>query len=261
MADLLFLLVGIVWFMGGSLSTLFMLDLLSDKNRRKPIDMAALFVVGALVTLATITLLRIIRVAIENPHMIPLDNKHLFTPVIYTGWLAFIPSALVGGVVLVIVGARAAIIGDIELPEAEIVTGVPLSPFHQGITWLVLLIWMPLGFFYWVPLMIRSSIAFVVFLVHEALLSSGHIGPARAALDRAIRFYPDGFLRISSAAHGARQKRKATVDTGWLAVGVETLWALIVWIGIVTLWFGRPALLTTVIHSISIPDMVQGIPH
>jgi len=256
MADLVFLVVFLAWFAGAPMSIFLVIGLLFDNNRRKPTDMVALFVVATLATLATTTLLRIILLGIENPRLVPIENKHIFTALIYTGWLAFIPGALAGGVALVLVGARTAIIGDAELPEAEILTGVPPSAFHQAITWLVLLIWMPVGFFYWVPLVARSSIAFVAFLVHEALLSTGHIGPARVALDRAIRFYPDGFFRIMSASRGARQKRIVTVSTGWLAFALETIWALTVWFGIVTLWFGPPALLTSAIHS-ALPGMPQ----
>jgi hypothetical protein len=73
-----------------------------------------------------------------------------------------------------------------------------LSPLILGIGGFVLLIWSVVGFYLWIPLLIRTCAAFSAAIIGTVV--SGHdMSRAERALNEAIVFYSKGFAVITQS--------------------------------------------------------------
>ena len=76
----------------------------------------------------------------------------------------------------------------------------------KGITWLIvgtaMLVWLMIGFVFWIPLLIRAAIGFCVEVVN-ATLTNRSAEAAGNMLRRAVGFYHSGFVVALEAIHGS----------------------------------------------------------
>jgi hypothetical protein len=114
---------------------------------------------------------------------------------------------------------------------------VLVSVLYSAVGIATLTLWEIVGLVFWLPLLIRTTILFLVAVLHDTLTGTGDaMRSAQLGLDVAIGFYVRGFMRIS----GAIRRQHATERSGeyhapaWGRMVMECLWASIVLFA--TLW-------------------------
>jgi len=128
------------------------------------------------------------------------------------------------------------------LEEEE--TSLLVSAIYIAVGAVLLFSWTIIGFVFWIPMLVRTTILFMVVVLHDSLTGSGEvIGQGQRGLDVAVTFYVNGFIRITEALRRRRVVGKSEQHhpTGWGRMALELLWSIAVWS--VGLWalFGFPA--------------------
>lgn len=116
-------------------------------------------------------------------------------------------------------------------PTAFIVSMVKLS-----VVILTTVIWIPLGFFFWVPLLGRSVAIFSVMVLFSALTRTD-ARLIQQQLEQSIEFYPRGFRIIFDvlASPLTNSTTHETIPLGKFArhIVVELIWAGLFWTTII----------------------------
>lgn len=110
---------------------------------------------------------------------------------------------------------------------------------ETGLRWLVqtvaLLLWVPFGFVFWLPFLLRRTVTYV-FAVLYAGLTGGDTDEASQRWEDAIAFYRLGFQRIIHAFRDEEEDRQSGLGRGDRASGSrigrfvrELVWAAAVW--------------------------------
>jgi hypothetical protein len=109
-------------------------------------------------------------------------------------------------------------------------------------------LWAVIGFFLWVPLLIRTILIFSVAVTHAAI-SGQHADNLREPLRIACGFWIDGFRIISETtfARSGRETRRRP-DIRFVRLVGETLWAGCLWLLLVWAW--RPTLAHSLLYSL-----------
>jgi hypothetical protein len=122
----------------------------------------------------------------------------------------------------------------------------------QLLLWVMLLIvwgvWAPVGFFLWIPLLIRVTLVFAGLVVH-AVITRRNLHGLRSHLEAAIDFWFYGFRAArDTILHPDRLETQADEPPKVQLVLVYMLWALAVWL--VAAWFLTPQLLHQLFESV-----------
>ena len=111
-----------------------------------------------------------------------------------------------------------------------------------GVQSVALLLWAPLGLLFWLPLLLRRTVAYVLAVLRSGLTGSEVEAPRRR-WEESVHFYRVGFLRIVHAFGDAeRFPDRPGPDEGSLAF--ELLWSAAVWTALLWLtglWADAPA--------------------
>lgn len=122
-------------------------------------------------------------------------------------------------------------------PSERLVTGA-----ETGLRWTIqsvaVLLWVPFGFLFWLPFLLRRTVAYV-FAVLVAGLTGGEPERAGRRWEQAVAFYQLGFRRIVYAFRRERRPedpaaRRARESRGVVRFLLESVWAVLVWAG--ALW-------------------------
>lgn len=97
-----------------------------------------------------------------------------------------------------------------------------------------LLLWVPFGFVFWLPFLLRRTVAYVFAVLHAGL-TGGETDRAERRWEQAVGFYQFGFRRIVHAfrSEGAppeapgRERREP--DDAPRRIVLELAWAAVVW--------------------------------
>jgi hypothetical protein len=93
----------------------------------------------------------------------------------------------------------------------------------------LLVVWGIVGFFIWVPLLFRTSMAFAVSLL-QCTLTGGEMNYAARALDHAKTFYFSGFRQLKdSVFHPTNPTTGTAMTTNVWRLFMEVVWAFVVW--------------------------------
>lgn len=117
---------------------------------------------------------------------------------------------------------------------------------ETGLRWAVqsvaLLLWAPVGLLFWLPLLLRRTVAFVLAVLRAGLTGS-EVEMPRRRWEESVHFYRVGFLRIVHAfGDEERFPDRPGPEDGSLAF--ELLWSAAVWTALLWLtglWPDAPA--------------------
>ena len=126
----------------------------------------------------------------------------------------------------------------------------------RALTWLIvataMMVWLLIGFFFWVPLLIRAAFGFSVSVV-RATLTGQSAEAAGIMLRRAVDFYRSGFVTaLEAMQEGSRQPKDRTVvpihgEEEELAIDTRGLinevgWTVLIWYLLISLlgWTSWP---------------------
>ncbi len=110
--------------------------------------------------------------------------------------------------------------------------------FNFVFVW-IFFVWTLVGFFVWIPLLIRTILLVSTFMILIAISYSGTVGRCDLMrnLNSAISFYSDGFTSISSILkdiqNGSRNSNSSVrreINIEWEPVLLGTLYTLFFWI-------------------------------
>ena len=102
-----------------------------------------------------------------------------------------------------------------------------------------LAIWTVIGFVFWLPFLVRM----IAMFIGAVLVSAGgglNMNTASAGLDRAVRFYPEGFSKIDDSisqlvsGNMAPSRNWNPVEDFWYPLVEHIVFALLFWV--MTLW-------------------------
>jgi hypothetical protein len=106
----------------------------------------------------------------------------------------------------------------------------------------VTFIWAVVGFVFWVPLLVRMIAVFAT-AVLVAALNNTDTTRAQHGLDKAVRFYFDGFERAAQILHPPQhtasyqsQLYPFHTESGILVLGRNLLLSAIFWVSVVLFW-------------------------
>ena len=76
--------------------------------------------------------------------------------------------------------------------------GTILSTIRMGVLCVVIGLWIPIGLFFWIPLLVRATAVFAVGVLYSLLVSQPreYCERLRVPLDIAMGFYVEGFQRV-----------------------------------------------------------------
>lgn len=115
----------------------------------------------------------------------------------------------------------------------------------------VVTIWAVIGFFLWIPLLVRATTVFSAMIVH-AVITGQKPDALRSHLESACGFYSEGFRIAFDVIHNPTNGQPQKLDVRFWQVFGECLWTLAFWIFILMIF--HPSLLESpwaVITSIS----------
>ncbi|MDH3223298.1 MAG: hypothetical protein OEO23_06250 [Gemmatimonadota bacterium] len=110
----------------------------------------------------------------------------------------------------------------------------------RALMWLIvataMLVWLLIGFFFWIPLLVRAAIGFSVEVVN-ATLTGRSADAAGKMLQRAVNFYRSGFVNaLEAIQEPSEQPRRIDVVAEEDEVGIdargfinEVGWTLLIW--------------------------------
>lgn len=89
-------------------------------------------------------------------------------------------------------------------------------------------LWIPLGFFFWVPVLFRVTASFTFALVH-ATLAARNAKISSVPLDHAVGLWINGFGTIWSSVFPAADTEADQIPFNVSRMLLETAWALLFW--------------------------------
>jgi len=99
----------------------------------------------------------------------------------------------------------------------------------------IIIIWSLIGFFFWIPILLRACLIYSVVLF-ASVVGTADINRAMRSLSLAIRFYPRGFVLIKSSIFGyslddeiPESSRPFTL-TSFFHIIFESIFATFVWV-------------------------------
>lgn len=102
----------------------------------------------------------------------------------------------------------------------------------------VFVVWTLVGFFFWIPFLIRMislTSAIMIFIAISSSITTSRSDLMRK-LQKAIDFYLDGFTSIRDtltnveSAHGSSVDRRQEVNINWAEVIIQSIFALLFWL-------------------------------
>lgn len=131
--------------------------------------------------------------------------------------------------------------------ESKVVTGV-----LRGMLFIVWAIWAPVGFFLWIPLLLRTTLLFAGLVIHAVMTGQNPDG-LRGHLENAIDFWFAGFRIARDTVFGRISPQTAPMQAKSDVIVIEVLWASTVWV--VGMWWISPGVFADVYIGLS--EIVQ----
>lgn len=106
--------------------------------------------------------------------------------------------------------------------------------------WVVWFIWAPVGFFLWVPLLMRTTLLFAGLVIHSAITGQNP-SVLRSHLEAAIDFWFAGFRIARNTVFQSLKTSPIPIQKQTSRVALEIFWASCFWF--FSLWLFYPSVL------------------
>ncbi|SUS06165.1 hypothetical protein DF3PB_2490002 [uncultured Defluviicoccus sp.] len=93
---------------------------------------------------------------------------------------------------------------------------------------LVMVIWSVLGLLLWIPLLFRVVAGYTM-IVMASTFSNQDTRTAGKMLDKATRFYVDGFKKILDSVWEEDAGEQVSIDVKWMRFFLEALYSVVFW--------------------------------